>query len=403
MNIVLYKRQMCWSRTFKVSTLAFILFSHAQLALAEWTNEIELEYRYFFNEPQFPEQNRHAPSIVYKPVWSHVSESGNSVFDFRGYARYDDSDGQRSHVDINELTWLYSNNGWEFKSGIGKVFWGVAESQHLVDIVNQTDLVDALDGETKLGQPMFSIARATDFGTFDLFILPYFRERTFPGEQGRLRTQPLVNTDLAVYESEDKRSHVDFAFRWSHSFDAYDVGISYFDGTGREPLLSISEDNRFLIPNYVQIKQIGIDVQATFDAWLWKLEAIDRSASRQFDAQNFQAVVAGFEYTFFDVASSGIDVGLVAEYSYDSRGESTAFNDYSLFAVRLAFNDEQSTDLLAGCNADGNLCAIEGSRRLGDSYKLSLRGNLFSGIDDQSIFASQREDDYVQIGLSYFF
>lgn len=387
------------SNTLTLFLLFFISPVHAQ-----WSNEIELEYRYFFNDPQFSEQEQHAPSIVYKPVWSHVSESGNSVFDFRGYARYDDSDDERTHVDINELTWLYLNNDWEFKVGIGKVYWGVAESQHLVDIVNQTDLIDAIDGETKLGQPMLGLSKVTDVGVFDAFVLPYFRERTFAGSEGRLRTQPFVKADAAVYESSDEQSHVDYALRWSHSFGIFDFGLSYFDGTGRDPVLSSSEDNTFLIPTYVQIQQLGIDVQATLDAWLWKLEAIDRSASDQYENQNFQSVVAGFEYTFFDVATSGIDVGLVAEYSYDKRGEqATPFDDYALVAVRLAFNDEQSTDLLLGCSVNGDLCAIEGSRRLGENYKLSLQGNLFSGIEDDSAFASQRQDDYLQIGLSYFF
>lgn len=370
-------------------------------ASAEWNNEIELEYRYFLDSPQFSDQGQNAAAVIYRPVWSAVS--GNSVYDFRGIARYDENDEERNLIDVTELSWLYTLNDWEFKIGLSKVFWGVAETQHLVDIVNQTDLVANIDGESKLGQPMIRVSRSSDFGVFDAFVLPYFRERTFAGSEGRLRTQPIVNTDLARYESSDEQSHIDYALRWSHTVGAFDVGLSYFDGTGRDPVLTISEDNRFLVPNYVQIQQIGLDVQATFDAWLWKLEAIDRSAADTFASESFQAAVGGFEYTFFNIADAGADIGLVAEYSYDSRGEQSIGDDLLFLGMRLALNDEQSTDLLLGCSADGELCSVEGSRRLGESVKLSIRANTFSDIADDSLLASQRQDDYIQLSLAYFF
>ncbi len=389
------------SRSFVLSALVPVLALMALPVSAEWNNEIEVEYRYFFNDPQFEEQGRNAAAIVYRPVWSAVS--GNSVYDFRGIARFDENDEERNLLDVTELSWLYTLNDWEFKVGLSKVFWGVAETQHLVDIINQTDLADDIDGESKLGQPMIRVSKTSNIGVFDAYVLPYFRERTFAGSEGRLRTQPIVNTDLARYESSDEQSHLDYALRWSHTVGAFDVGLSYFDGTGRDPVLTISEDNRFLVPNYVQIQQVGLDIQATFDAWLWKFEAIDRSASDIYASENFQAAVGGFEYTFFNIADSGADIGIVAEHSYDSRGDQSIGDDLTFLGLRVALNDEQSTDLLLGCSADGELCSVEGSRRLGESFKLSLRANTFSGIEDDSLLASQRQDDYIQFSLAYFF
>ena len=389
------------SRSFVLSVLVPVLALMALPVSAEWNNEIEVEYRYFFNDPQFAEQGRNAAAIVYRPVWSAVS--GNSVYDFRGIARFDENDEERNLLDVTELSWLHTLNDWEFKVGLSKVFWGVAETQHLVDIINQTDLADDIDGESKLGQPMIRVSKTSNIGVFDAYVLPYFRERTFAGSEGRLRTQPVVNTDLARYESSDEQSHLDYALRWSHTVGAFDVGLSYFDGTGRDPVLTISEDNRFLVPNYVQIQQVGLDIQATFDAWLWKFEAIDRSASDIYASENFQAAVGGFEYTFFNIADSGADIGIVAEHSYDSRGNQSVGDDLTFLGLRVALNDEQSTDLLLGCSANGELCSVEGSRRLGESFKLSLRANTFSGIEDDSLLASQRQDDYIQFSLAYFF
>jgi len=379
-----------------------ILFSLPTVA-SEWTHELDFEYRYFLNDSQFAEQADSNRSVVYRPVWSHVSESGNSIYDFRGYARYDKDDEERSHVDINELAWTYSTGNWEIKSGISKVYWGVAEAVHLVDIVNQTDLVDSDDGETKLGQPMLATSYYSEIGTLQAYLLPYFRERTYPGVNGRLRTPIPVDTDAAVYQSKDEENHIDYALRWSHTFGVFDAGISFFDGTGREPVLTANSDGSALIPNYIQIQQVGIDIQATLETWLLKFEAIDRQADAEYAAQDFQSLITGFEYTFFDVAESGADIGLIGEYLYDSRDDLGDLSSFGFVGLRLALNDEQSTDFLVGCAVNGAICAIEGSRRIGENYKLSLRGSAFSGIDDDSVLASQREDDYIQLNLQYYF
>ncbi len=102
-----------------------------------------------------------------------------------------------------ELSWQLVSRSWELRIGVRKVFWGVAESQQLVDIINQTDLVENVDGEDKLGQPMVNIALIRSWGTVDFFLLPWFRERTFPGQVGRLRFAQPVDTDNPAYESPE--------------------------------------------------------------------------------------------------------------------------------------------------------------------------------------------------------
>ena len=67
-----------------------------------------------------------------------------------------------------------------------------------------------------------NLALINDWGTVDLFLLPYFRERTFPGINGRLRSQPRVDSDQALYESSDKEKHLDYAVKL---IGAENVGI----------------------------------------------------------------------------------------------------------------------------------------------------------------------------------
>ena len=200
---------------------------------------------------------------------------------FKPFVRVDQEDSERSHADIRELLWLHASDNWELRVGLGKVFWGQTESLHLVDIVNQTDAVEAVDGEDKLGQPMISYTWLGEYGSLSAFVLPYFRERTFAGEEGRFRPPLPVNTDEPLFESDDEERNIDLALRWQQSIDSWEVGISLFHGTNREPELVSSLDAQGLPqlqPFYRQINQFGLDVLNVSGDWLWKFEAIYRAA-----------------------------------------------------------------------------------------------------------------------------
>jgi len=361
-----------------------LLFQHAPLYdkqhRQQWSALAELEFYHSWNDDQ--------DSILFKP-----------------YARVDQHDSERSHFDIRELMWLHVGEDWELRTGIGKVFWGVNEANHLVDIINQDDQVDDISGDPKLGQPMVNLSLIRDWGTVDLFVLPGFRERTFPGEEGRLRGPLAVDTDHAEYESSAENKHVDFALRWSHTFDDYDMGLYYFRGTNRDPRLMVKQTSSgeiSLIPYYDQIDQFGLDFQATLEAWLWKLEALHRKD--EFDS--FAAVSGGFEYTFVGIMESATDLGIIMEYSWDERAD-PALNQFQndvMFGARFAFNDAQSTEILAGLVQDLDYSElrsfqIEASRRLGEDWKLSLELRLFSDHELNPI----SDDDHLQLTLEKYF
>ena len=307
------------------------------------------------------------------------------------------------------MSWLKVFKESELRVGLRKVYWGVSESQHLVDIINQTDLVEGMDGEEKLGQPMINYALINDWGTVDFFVLPYFRERTFPGANGRLRTALPVDTTNPVYESNDKESHVDYAARWSHSLGDWDVGLSYFDGTSRDPSFIAGFDasgNTVLRPVYSLMQQTGLDVQATKDAWLWKMEVINRNINND----NYNAATAGFEYTFYSILESSSDIGLVVEYLYDDRNSkaTTPFEDDLMLGLRWTRNDENDTSVLVGVIADrddsSRLYSVEASRRVAENLKLTIEARLFTGISTSDVLLSSfRQDDFVQVELGYYF
>ena len=255
---------------------------------------------------------------------------------------------------------------------------------------------------------MVNLALIQDWGTVNLFLLPGFRERTYPGVEGRLRATPYVDVDGASYESGAEDRHIDIAIRYSHYFGDFDIGVSHFYGTSREPrfLTSLTSSREVvLVPHYDLIHQTGIDVQITRDAWLWKLEAIRRSGQ----GSPFLAATGGFEYTLYGVMESTADVGVIAEYLYNSKGEvgGGAFQNDLLTGVRLAFNDEQDTNLLFGVVSDldngTKLLSLEANRRLADDWKLSLEARLFLNVEDTDPLFTVRRDDYLEIQLVRFF
>jgi len=390
-------------------SLAFLLPAlFAGTGRASWdiSSNIDLTTRIFTQDARWPGQDDST---------AQLSIAGATEFRWRGdesrasiipYLRYDETDDERSLADLREAYWAKEAESYELLLGVNTVFWGVTESVHLVDIINQTDAVADIDGEDKLGQPMINLEMQRDWGLVSVYVLPYFRERTFAGKDGRLRTPIPVDTDNAEYESSAEENHVDLALRYSHYFGNIDIGVHAFSGTNREPRLIPNDDGSKLIPYYDQINQLGIDLQYTVDAWLWKLEAITRETQND----SFSAAVGGFEYTFYQVADSSADVGALLELQYDGRDEDEplALTDNDLFAgIRLAFNDTQDTTMLTGMGYDletsETYLNIEAERRLGEDSVLELRARFFTNADQGDTGYAIENDDYLQLRLSQYF
>jgi hypothetical protein len=369
------------------------------------------ELRVFPQSPAFPEQrgSTFSPSLILQPEYRREWNAGKDRLTVVPFLRLDADDDERTHADLRELNWLRVGRDWDLRVGIGKVFWGVAESRHLVDVVNQADLVEDIDEEDKLGQPMVNLNLTRKWGRASLFILPGFRERTFPGREGRLRFALPVDTDRPSFESGAKQRHVDFAARWSQPIGDWDIGVSDFWGTSREPRLipRISASaSPVLIPRYDNIHQTSLEVQATKGNTLWKLEAMTRGGH----GNRFGAVVAGFEHTLYGVLGTHADLGILAEYLYDGRGNAappTPFDDDLFFGLRLAINDPQSTTMLAGVivdrHSEASAYQIEASRRLADKWSLELEGRLFTNIPPSDVLFSFSRDDYLQLQVKRFF
>jgi len=373
----------------------------------ELRGDISLEGFLFFSDGAWDDQEKQSVSMAANIEIYHEFLS-NLTFTLTGFYRQDSQDNKRSHGDLRLAELLYYTDNYELTAGFGRVFWGATEFVHLVNIINQTDQVDALDGEEKLGQPMIHLTVPYDWGVIEAFALPWFRERTFAGTNGRFRPPLPVNRDKTKYESSSEAQHLDIACRVSTNLANADIGFSYFRGTARDPALLAARDsknNLYLFPYYQQIDQTGLDIQLIAGEWLLKAEAYYRSGQ----SRSYLATTLGFEYTFTGIVDTMIDVGLIGEYVFDDRDDGwlpTVYENDIMGGVRLTVNDMADSSLLFGIIRDldngSTIIALEASRRIGDAVRLNLESSFFLDMDYHDPAFAMAKDDFIKLELVYY-
>ncbi|MCY3877648.1 MAG: hypothetical protein OXF74_00525 [Rhodobacteraceae bacterium] len=388
-----------------------VVDGHAD-AIGDWTIEqwgtISLEGRVFLNSPKREGQHSSDFSATAKPTVYIEFPQGS--FTFTPYFRIDNADEKRRLIDIQEAYFLQfgsiGDSAWELRLGIDQVFWGVAESNNPVNIINQTDLAGHPGGEQKLGQPMIHGTLNGDWGILDLFVLPYHRVRTFPGEAGRLGVPVRSDSGGITYETSRGKRNIDLAARYGHTVGPLDFGISYFKGTSREPALLPDFP---LKQQYNLIRQTGLELQFVQDAFLGKAELIRRRGFSG-DGTSHSAFVVGGEYSFYSVLETSADLTLYAEWNQDDRREkaTTPLQNDMFYAARYALNDVDDTTFSAALIDDLDYSTqtllLEFDKRLSDSAQLNLE--LFKFLDTDPVDPQTgpiSQDDYVAINLSYSF
>ncbi len=466
---------MNWQRCLIVALAAPCALVGAAAVAAEagdpggkWTfsGSAAVEIRIFPEDAEFFGQDdaKVSPSVRLQPELRYRSDDGTAQLNIVPFGRWDLHDDHRSHVDLREASWLIVGDGqigdgfefgYDFVIGFSKVFWGVAESHHLIDIINQTDLVENVDLEDKLGQPMLNLNLSNHYGTLSAFVLPGFRERTFPDKEGRFRGPlPIAADNSSIFYGW--REEVDFAGRYSHTISEVDFGVSHFHGLSREPRFGIrvagfdldpadipigddvglfladnfdlipdaalraAADHLKLLPIYDTIDQTSLDAQLTVGNMLLKLEAMTRTGH----GDRFYALVSGFEYTFFDlfpgqpdtlpehIIGTNASLGLLAEYLFDTREECcsappTSFEDDVFMGFRLAFNGKNNIELLAGAILDvdtqASVFIFEFGQRISDDFKVEVESRQFINFPATDPLRYIEQDGYVTFRLIGFF
>ena len=362
---------------------------------------LESEFRLFPHDGLYAAQRRAYPALGGELRLAGALAGGAHRWAVSGFARGDLKDGHRSHLELREASWTWQPARWQVRAGMLTAFWGVTESNRLVDVVNQRDQREAPDVDAKLGQPGIAWTGPAAGGTLEVLALTYHRPRAFGLGAGRFRPPPtFVVTPL--YESAAGRHRVDWAGRWSTRAGALDVGLSHFWGTAREPGF---RDGAAPQPRYAIMHQTGLDAQLTLGALLLKAEAIRRRE----DGTATGAVTTGAEYVVGDVASSGGDLVVFAELTLDDRRARTLTGlDRDLFlAARWSPNDEAGTELTAGGTLDlargAHVVRLEGSRRWSGSWRVVGEAHVIGRQRAPEFGHLMRRDSLVRTALARHF
>ncbi|SVB26169.1 uncharacterized protein METZ01_LOCUS179023, partial [marine metagenome] len=147
----------CKENTKGFLAILLVFVSSFLFSNVERYGEVSFENRSFSEKGLFGQDRNHS-SFTLSPEFYFESEDQKTSFTFKPKIRRDSIDDERNIFDIQDLSLVKVTNSYETRIGIRRDFWGVTETVHRVDIINQTDQVESFDGEDKLGQPMINLS-----------------------------------------------------------------------------------------------------------------------------------------------------------------------------------------------------------------------------------------------------
>ena len=283
----------------------------------------------------------------------------------------------RQNLDFNEAYLDYSLENSNILIGNNIVFWGKNEFFNPVDIVNSKDFSLGLASGEKIGQTMFNIKRYLSSSELDFYILPSIAN-IYPKSQ--VRSQQTLNIKSEnTYSEGAKKENLGIGIRWSGYIDEYDYGLTFYKGNTKDPALNISSNQ--LVPNYSEITQIGIELQATQGDFLHKGEFINRSNQYNLDGNidDYYGFIVGTEHTLYGLFEKNWDLSNIIEYSYDSRGSKSHHSNQNdlFYGARLVLNDIDDTQYFISLQNDLD----KGTRAITFSYESRFFSHFKGGID----------------------
>ena len=289
------------------------------------------------------------------------------------------------------------------------LFWGKVESYNPVDIVNALDYSRGLLRSEKRGAPMVRLSWPVGLGQIDLLAID-FVENVYPDRALRERPAPHVNDNAAGFSRGAGRDDIATAARWSGYFGDIDLGVSMFHGTGHAPRLLPRADGT-LTPDYSRITQFGLDIQSLHGDSAVKAELIRRRGQydRLGSADSYAAGVIGIEHNLYDLAESGRDLVLIAEYARDERrGRShSGFQNDLILGGRWLWNDVEDTEILTLLARDLDNAAqtltITANRRITDELSFEATARWPERLSRDPNSAALARDAAIIASLTYSF
>ena len=360
----------------------------------EWTSQVTWDFSYY------PEKNGRADFnnnsvLTYKAEYYEDWNDGDDSFVFVPLILLDQSDPTLEAIQIVEASWIHVEENWEVRTGIRQVSWGVMNTFNPVDVINQSNFTGSLVNQSSLGQPMINFSTVQDWGILDIYLLFGFEEQIFPGPDSRMAIPFESDDEATIFPPENRQIEgLDYAVRWQHAWDSFEWAVSYFNGRSRQADADFNYDLTApqLISTYHLVQQFGFELLYIWDGWSFKFELalVDGQKERGQDLGLYASSAMGVEYSFSGLFGSNIDLIWFVEYLFDEREESfSTFFEHDVFVGGVFnLNDEYDSNIFVGAfwdvRDDEGIAIMQASRRLNDSWKLSLIGAYMAAEQAES-------------------
>lgn len=318
--------------------------------------------------------------------------------------------GNQAEIDWQDSHYRTTIGDYSFLIGSDIVFWGKTDVFNPSDIINSKDYRAGLQHGQKRGMPMATITGDVGPGALTILMMPRFVPNRYPFRSSRENLPLTVADSRNLYDEDSCKNCLSAALRWEGYVGDTDIGLSYFDGTGREPSLAVGADMQ-MTPTYHKITQAGTDIQHIAGDWLIKAELIHRTGQPDNNTiiKDYYGATGGLEYTLYSVFDSSADAGLIGEFAYDSRGKHShhGFQRDIFAGVRLTMNDVDDTSYLMTIGRDlhfhSTSASLSAERRLSDGLVIRAAASVPTGLAKDTHNSALEKAEYAEISLSYSF
>jgi hypothetical protein len=320
----------------------------------------------------------------------------------RVFSRLDPYDQARTRVVPEELYVQAQAEPFRLRVGFQMLNWTATEAFHPADIINSRILDGSFENPEKIGEPIAALRLEIPMGNIELLVMPVFTAPVLPSSQspldlgGALPPPVVFNRNALIIDRHgkltDERLQPQLGVQLQQTWGDADISLHVVQQIDRsQPLVQLDPNAFELRPIFQQLTQIGLTYQHVVDSTLLKLEG----AFRVFDQpdsgvtrlgpvprRNHVLLAAGIEHA--TTLGEGSDTSFLIEGQvlvpvqddYPEQLEPLFQHDV-LIGMRHAFNDEQSTALLATVivdveHPDQIVAGASLNRRLGDEWGATL-------------------------------
>jgi hypothetical protein len=389
-----------------------LLLSGASVAQDEYSGQgqVSLEFRQFEKDQSELTEDTNI-SIFSRIEQRYKSDPFEHVF--RGYARVDKKDQNRSFVALEDAYFsAFLAEEYKLLAGYKLFNWTATEAFHPADVINSRNFDSNLENLEKKGELTIEFEVPFFNGAMAFYYFPRFEEPEYPGEKSRLSSVTLqrsVVVDGTDYTTNEYWTN-QYGFRLTQVIMDADISLHYLNHIDRNmPLVGTTNYTTILgsltpltsqvTPYYYRKTQIGGTYQQVFGDLILKLEFAHRTFEQETKVLTAKSAVlksvgagayetkfienhteAAFGLEYVMSLPGGIDGNFFLEgngiFGVDEveRQERSTFQRDIMVGFRLAFNDvmgsEIYTTLITDIERDSEyLINFKYSRRLSDNWK----------------------------------